>query len=76
MSIEQITEGVRYVSTGRALSEAYDLRIEVLSNGEWVHHTGWNSMSNDWAFTEAQRWISAFKAGRILIAKAGYEVTP
>ena len=53
---------VRTVSKGSPFTEAYDLVVEVLVNGEWTYYQGFNTLSNDYAYTEARAAEARAKA--------------
>jgi len=45
---------VRIVHDGSPFDVLYDVKVEVLKNGVWTFYDGYNSLSNDYAFTESQ----------------------
>jgi hypothetical protein len=45
---------VRIVYDGSPFDVAYDIRTEWLVDGEWKLYEGFNSLSNDYAFTSAK----------------------
>ena len=53
---------VRTVSKGSPFTETYDLVVEVLVDGEWTYYQGFNTLSNDYAYTEARAAERAAKA--------------
>jgi len=53
---------VRTVSKGSPFTEAYDLVVEVLKDGEWTYYQGFNTLSNDYAYTEARAAEARAKA--------------
>lgn len=53
---------VRTVSKGSPFTETYDLVVEVLVDGEWTYFQGFNTLSNDYAYTEARAAERAAKA--------------
>ena len=53
---------VRTVSKGSPFTETYDLVVEVLVDGEWKYYQGFNTLSNDYAYTEARQAENAAKA--------------
>ena len=57
---------VRIVYDGDPFDVAYDIRVEALENGEWKLFSGFNSLSNDYAFgaanEAAQRALKMFQA--------------
>ena len=56
---------VRIVYDGSLFDVAYDIRVEVLKNDEWVTYRGFNSLSDDYAHTNASE-----AAGRAIAALA------
>jgi hypothetical protein len=44
---------VRIVCDGSPFDVLYDVKVERLVNGEWKFYDGYNSLSNDYAFSEA-----------------------
>lgn len=44
---------VRIVYDGSPFDVAYDIRVEWLKNDEWVLYRGFNSLSDDYAHTNA-----------------------
>jgi len=59
---------VRIVHDGSPFDVLYDVKVEVLKNGEWKFYDGYNSLSNDYAFTESRN--AAGRAIKELAAKA------
>ena len=53
MSIKQITETVRINYEGSPFDVAYDVKVERLVDGEWKMVRGFNSLSDDYAYTNA-----------------------
>ena len=53
---------VRTVSKGSPFTETYDLVVEVLVDGKWTYFQGFNTLSNDYAYTEARAAERAAKA--------------
>ena len=53
---------VRTVSKGSPFTETYDLVVEVLVDGEWKYYQGFNTLSNDYAYTEARAAENRAKA--------------
>ena len=53
MSIKQITETVRINYDGSPFDVAYDVKVEQLVEGEWKMVQGFNSLSDDYAYTNA-----------------------
>ena len=45
---------VRIVYDGSPFDVLYDIKVERLVGGEWKFYDGYNSLSNDYAFTEAR----------------------
>ena len=45
---------VRIVHDGDPFTKAYDIRVEWMHNGEWVLYRGFNSLSDDYANTNAR----------------------
>lgn len=46
---------VRIVHDGSPFDVLYDIKVERLVGGEWKFYDGYNSLSNDYAFTEAHK---------------------
>ena len=59
---------VRIVHDGSPFDVAYDIRVEWLKNDEWVTYRGFNSLSDDYANTNAAE--AAGRAIAILAAEA------
>jgi hypothetical protein len=59
---------VRIVHDGSPFDVLYDVKVEVLKDGEWKFYDGYNSLSNDYAFSEASK--SAGRAIKELAAEA------
>jgi hypothetical protein len=53
---------VRTVSKGSPFTETYDLIVEVLVDGEWTYYQGFNTLSNDYAYSEARSAENRAKA--------------
>ena len=53
MSIKQITETVRINYDGSPFDVTYDVKVEQLVDGEWKMVRGFNSLSDDYAYTNA-----------------------
>jgi len=53
---------VRIVSDGSPFDVAYDVRVEWLRDGEWKLYHGINSLSDDYALTNAREFASRAKA--------------
>ena len=53
---------VRTVSKGSPFTDPYDLIVEVLKDGEWTYYQGFNTLSNDYAYTEARAAEARAKA--------------
>jgi hypothetical protein len=45
---------VRIVYDGSPFDVLYDIKVERFVNGEWKFYDGYNSLSNDYAFTAAR----------------------
>lgn len=45
---------VRIVYDGSPFDVAYDIRVEWMQNGEWALYHGFNSLSDDYAHTNAR----------------------
>jgi hypothetical protein len=56
------SEKVRTVSKGSPFTDTYDLVVEVLVDGEWTYYQGFNTLSNDYAYTEARAAEARAKA--------------
>jgi len=59
---------VRIVHDGSPFDVLYDVKVERLVNGVWKFYDGYNSLSNDYAFSESRE--SAGRAIKELAAKA------
>ena len=59
---------VRIVYDGSPFDVAYDIRVEWLKNDEWVMYHGFNSLSDDYAHTNARE--AAGRAIAILAAES------
>ena len=59
---------VRIVHDGTPFDTAYDVRVEWLVDGEWELYHGFNSLSDDYAFTNSQE--AAGRAIKKLAAEA------
>ena len=57
---------VRIVHDGSPFETAYDIKVEWLVDGKWELYHGFNSLSDDWAHTNAKE-----AAGRAIKIKAG-----
>jgi hypothetical protein len=53
MSVKQISDTVRINYDGSPFDVAYDVKVEQLVNNEWVFKRGFNSLSDDYAYTNA-----------------------
>lgn len=53
MRIENISADVRIVKYDNPFGIAYDVRVEVLKDGQWITHWECNSLSNDFAYSDA-----------------------
>jgi len=53
---------VRIVSDGSPFDVAYDVRVEWLVDGEWKLYKGINSLSDDYAMTNAREAAGRAKA--------------
>ena len=52
--ITNISATVRINSSGDPFKDVHDLVVEVLKDGEWTYYQGFNTLSNDYAYTEAR----------------------
>jgi hypothetical protein len=59
---------VRIVHDGDPMTKAYDIRVEWLKNGDWELYHGFNSFSDDYAFTNSKE--AAGRAIKKLAAEA------
>lgn len=59
---------VRIVHDGSPFEKAYDVKVEWLVNGKWELYHGFNSLSDDYAFTNSQE--AAGRAIKRLAAEA------
>lgn len=62
--INKISENVRIRHEGSPFEVSYDIIVEVLRDGTWVSYQGFNSLSDDYAFTNARE--SALRATKTL----------
>ena len=62
--IETISENVRIRREGSPFDVANDIIVEVLRDGVWEYYQGFNSLSDDYAFTNARE--SAVRAEKKL----------
>jgi hypothetical protein len=53
---------VRTISKGSPFTDTYDLVVEVLVDGEWTYYQGFNTLSNDYAYSEARAAENRAKA--------------
>lgn len=51
--MRQLASNVRINTSGDPFKVTHDVVVEVLENGQWVKHAGFNSLSNDYAYTSA-----------------------
>lgn len=58
---------VRIVHAGDPMQVSYDIRVEWLRDGEWTLYRGFNSFSDDYAFTNSKE--AAGRAIKKLAAK-------
>lgn len=68
MRVAQDFGQVRIVHDGSPFDVAYDIRVEWLQDGEWTLYHGFNSLSDDYAFTNSQE--AAGRAIKRLAAEA------
>ena len=54
MYIAQDFGSVRIVHDGSPFDTAYDVKVEWLVDGEWQLYHGFNSLSDDYAFTNSR----------------------
>lgn len=57
---------VRIVKEGNPFEIAYDIRVEYLKDGEWHYYAGFNSLSDDFAHTNANR--AAIRCSKAMVA--------
>jgi len=62
---------VRIVSDGSPFDVAYDIKVEWLVNGKWELYRGFNSLSDDYAITNAHE--AAMRAIKELAKEAALE---
>jgi len=62
---------VRIVHDGSPFDVAYDVRVEWLKDGAWTLYHGFNSLSDDYAFTNSKE--AAGRAIKKLAAEAAEE---
>lgn len=53
---------VRTINAGNPFTDTYDLIVEVLIDGVWTYYQGFNTLSNDYAYSEARSAANAAKA--------------
>lgn len=53
MSIKMYSDKVRVVTELSPFDVRHDVKVEVLVDGEWILRTGYNSLSNDCAYSNA-----------------------
>jgi len=53
---------VRTINAGSPFTDTYDLVVEVLIDDKWTYYQGFNTLSNDYAYTEARAAEQAAKA--------------
>lgn len=68
MYIAQDFGSVRIVHDGSPFDVAYDVKVEWLVDGEWQLYHGFNSLSDDYAFTNSRE--AAGRAIKKLAAEA------
>ena len=68
MYIAQDFGPVRIVHDGSPFDTAYDVKVEWLVDGEWELYHGFNSLSDDYAFTNSRE--AAGRAIKKLAAEA------
>jgi hypothetical protein len=68
MYVAQDFGKVRIVHDGSPFDVTYDVKVEWLVDGEWKLFQGYNSLSNDYAFTESR--TAAGRAIKILAEQA------
>jgi len=56
--ISQVNENVRIRREGNPFEVSSDVIVEMLKDGEWVYYQGFNSVSDDYAFTNARECAS------------------
>ena len=54
MYVAQDFGSVRIVHDGSPFDTAYDVKVEWLVDGEWELYHGFNSLSDDYAFTNSR----------------------
>lgn len=59
--IKNISATVRINNSGDPFKDTYDLMVEVLKDGEWTLYRGYNTLSNDYAYSEARSAANAAK---------------
>jgi hypothetical protein len=68
MYVAQDFGSVRIVHNGSPFDVTYDIKVEWLVDGEWQLYHGFNSLSDDYAFTNSRE--AAGRAIKKLAAKA------
>lgn len=56
------TAKVRTINSGDPFKDQYDLIVEVLVDDKWTIYQGFNTLSNDYAYSEARAAANAAKA--------------
>ena len=56
------TAKVRTINSGDPFKDQYDLIVEVLVDDKWTYYQGFNTLSNDYAYSEARAAANAAKA--------------
>lgn len=54
MRVAQDFGKVRIVHDGSPFEVAHDIRVEIMEDGEWKFYRGFNSLSDDYANTNAR----------------------
>ena len=58
--MSQIASNVRINTSGDPFKVTHDVVVEVLENGQWIKHAGFNSLSNDYAYSSANEAALAY----------------
>jgi hypothetical protein len=60
------SDNVRIVREGSPFDVAYDIRVEYLKDGEWTLYSGFNTLSDDYAYTNANE--AAIRCAKTMVA--------
>lgn len=57
---------VRIVSMGSPFEVMNDLRVEALENGQWKMIAGFNTLSDDYAYTNANEAVIRYQTRKLM----------